>query len=113
MIAEEMGRVYSQIMQADVELVTVSIHALGAGSVWRCTGGDAQEAALLMCDIRSGRSPAIRAELARAPIEICVEQGQLDSQQIKVEFTQHPGEDMYHPHLGGFNQDWTAAEPSE
>ena len=30
----------------------------------------------------------------------------LDPDRIKVEFTQHSGDEMYHPHLGGFNADW-------
>jgi hypothetical protein len=25
-----------------------------------------------------------------------------------VEFTQHSGDEMFHPHLGGFNTEWTA-----
>jgi hypothetical protein len=58
-IAQEMGRAYARIMQAAVELVTVSIHDLGPG---------------------------------------------------KVDFTRHPGDDMYHPHLGGVNHDRTATE---
>jgi hypothetical protein len=29
---------------------------------------------------------------------------------VKVEFTQHSGDEMYHPHLGGFNDDWTGDE---
>jgi hypothetical protein len=29
---------------------------------------------------------------------------------LKVEFTQHDGDDMYHPHLGGFNRDWNGDE---
>jgi hypothetical protein len=28
----------------------------------------------------------------------------VDPDRIKVEFTQHAGDEMYHPHLGGFNQ---------
>ncbi|MEU2358654.1 hypothetical protein ABZ599_37795 [Streptomyces misionensis] len=31
-------------MQAAIELVTVSIHDLGRGSVWRCTQDDSEEA---------------------------------------------------------------------
>ncbi len=110
LIARLMGRTYSRIMQAAVELVTVSIHDLGRGSVWRCTKDEPQEAALIMCDVRSGRPAATRAHLAEALIAICAEHGRLRPDQIKVEFTQHPGEDMYHPHLGGLNHDWTPTE---
>jgi hypothetical protein len=29
---------------------------------------------------------------------------------MKVEFTQHTGNEMYHPHLNGFNKDWRGDE---
>ena len=51
-----------------------------------------------------------RAELAAALIVVCSEVGLLDPQSFKVEFTQHPGEDTYHPHLNGFNHDWVGDE---
>jgi phenylpyruvate tautomerase PptA (4-oxalocrotonate tautomerase family) len=108
-LARELGQTYSRIMQAAVELVTVSIHDLGGG-VWRCTNDEPVEAALIMCDVRSGRPAATRAELAAALIATAAKLGRLRPDQIKVEFTQHPGEDMYHPHLGGFNHDWNPAE---
>ncbi len=110
LLARRMGRAYASIMQTEARLVTVAIHDLGPGGVWRCTDDEPVEAALLMCDVRAGRSAATRAALAEALIGICSELGDLDSAQVKVEFTQHPGDDMYHPHLGGFNHDWTGDE---
>lgn len=106
-IAQEMGQTYSRIMGAAVELVTVAIHDLGRGGVWRCTQDEPEEAALIMCDVRSGRPTETRADLAEALIAICVAHGDLRPDQIKVEFTQHRGDEMYHPHLRGFNRDWT------
>ena len=111
-IARELGRAYARIMQTAPDLVTVAIHDLGQGGIWRCTEREPQEAALVMCDIRAGRTPATRAELAEEIIAICATRGDLQSHQIKVEFTQHPGDDMYHPHLGGFNHDWSGDETS-
>ena len=110
-LARRMGVAYAEIMQAEPRLVTVAVHDLGPGSVWRCTDDEPEEAALLMCDVRAGRSTEARAALARAPIAICSETGDIDPSLIKVEFTQHAGEDMYHSFLGGFNDDWVAAEP--
>lgn len=110
LLARELGRAYARIMQAAAELVTVSVHGLGPGGVWRCTDDEPVEAALVMCDVRAGRAAAVRAELAEAVIAVCVQHGDLAADQIKIEFTQHPGEDMYHPHLGGFNRDWTQDE---
>lgn len=112
LLAQRMGQVYARIMQTKPDIVTVVIHDLGEGSVWRCTDQRPQEAALLMCDVRAGRSVETRAELAEALITVCREDGGLDPDRVKVEFTQHAGEDMYHPHLGGFNRDWVGDETS-
>ena len=43
-------------------------------------------------------------------IDACADLLDLDTLWIKVEFTQHSGDEMYHPHLGGFNKDWTGSE---
>lgn len=110
LLAQCMGQVYARIMQVQPHIITVAIHDLGEGGVWRCTGDQPQEAALLMCDVRAGRSSETRAELAEALIAVCGDVGGLDQDSVKVEFTQHPGEDMYHRHLGGFNRDWTGDE---
>lgn len=109
-LAEQMGVVYARIMQVVPEIITVVVRDVGEGHVWRCGPGRPEEAALLMCDVRSGRTTETRAELARALIAVCAEHGRLDPARIKVEFTQHPGADMYHAHLGGFNHDWVADE---
>jgi phenylpyruvate tautomerase PptA (4-oxalocrotonate tautomerase family) len=109
-LAKQMGRLYAQVMQVVPDIVTVVVRDLGEGHVWRCGPGQPAESALLMCDVRSGRSVQTRAELAQGLIAVCAEHGSLDPSRIKVEFTQHPGADMYHPHLGGFNQDWVADE---
>lgn len=110
LLARQMGQVYSRIMQITPNIITVAIRDAGEGGVWRCTTAEPEEAALLMCDVRSGRTVGARAELAEALIGVCADVGALDPRQVKVEFTQHPGEDMYHPHLGGFNHDWVGDE---
>jgi hypothetical protein len=63
-----------------------------------------------MCDIRSGRPVQTRAQLARSLIDACAGMLELDTLWVKVEFTQHSGDEMYHPHLGGFNNDWAGDE---
>jgi hypothetical protein len=65
-----------------------------------------------MCDIRRGRSADRRARLARQLIADCHDIAGIDPERIKIEFTQHSGDEMYHPHLGGFNTDWHAASPT-
>lgn len=111
LLAKRSGLVYAATMEADPELITVSVHDLGEGSVWRCTADEPQPHSLIMCDVRRGRSAETRAALARQLIEICADVLALDPFSVKVEFTQHSGDEMFHPHLGGFNSDWTARGP--
>jgi phenylpyruvate tautomerase PptA (4-oxalocrotonate tautomerase family) len=111
LLAKRFGLAYAARMMADLELVTVSIHDLGEGSVWRCTPDEPLPHTLIMCDVRRGRSAETRASLARHLIEICADVLDLDPLSIKVEFTQHSGDEMFHPHLGGFNIDWTGRDP--
>jgi len=110
LLAKRFGLAYAATMDADPELVTVSVHDLGEGSVWRCTADEPRPHTLIMCDVRRGRTAETRATLARQLIEICADVLGLDPAGVKVEFTQHSGDEMFHPHLGGFNSDWTARD---
>ena len=112
-LAKRLGEVYAVKMQADVSRVSVAIRELTSGGLWRCTPGDPYEAALLMCDVRKGRPPEQRAELAKTLIDACVEILGLRIEQINVEFTQHTGDEMYHPMRGGLSADWRAGELEE
>lgn len=110
-LAQRVGAIYGETMKVASDLLTVSIHDLGEGGVWRChESGRPTPSALIMCDVRSGRPAEVRASLAQALIDTCVELFDLERLWIKVEFTQHAGDEMYHPHLGGFNVDWTGDE---
>ncbi|NEK86349.1 tautomerase [Blastococcus saxobsidens] len=105
-LAREVGSVYAEVMDVRPEFITVSIHDLGPGGVWRCGAGDPEPAALVMCDVRAGRPAATREILARRLVEVCVRRCGLEERLLKVEFTQHSGDEMYHPQLGGFAPDW-------
>jgi phenylpyruvate tautomerase PptA (4-oxalocrotonate tautomerase family) len=109
-LAKRMGKIYSTIMQADVRRVTICIRELGEGSIWRCTEDEPTVGALLMLDIRKGRSAEVRTELAKALIEVCRETLGLDAYELNVEFTQHTGDEMYHSRFGGLSKDWSADE---
>ena len=111
LLAKQFGSAYAAIMIAEPDLVTVSIHDLGEGSVWRCGADEPQPHTLIMCDVRRGRPVETRATLARKLIEICVDVLGLDPNGVKVEFTQHSGDEMFHAQLGGFNTEWAADDP--
>jgi hypothetical protein len=63
-----------------------------------------------MCDIRRGRPAAQREKLAGALVEACRDALRLRAEQLNVEFTQHAGDEMYHPMLGGLSVDWSSGE---
>ncbi|TYP84601.1 tautomerase family protein [Blastococcus xanthinilyticus] len=105
-LARELGAVYAEVMQVRPELITVAIHDLGPGGVWRCGSGEPEPAALVMCDVRAGRPVATRERLARGIVEVCARACGLEEGRLKVEFTQHSGDEMFHPQLGGFAPDW-------
>ena len=109
-LARQIGALYAEVMQVRADLVSVSVHDLGPGGVWRCTDDQPEPAALVMCDVRAGRSAETRARLARRIVEVCAAVCGLEPDRVKVEFTQHPGNEMFHPHLGGFNEDWRPGE---
>lgn len=109
-LARELGRIYAARMQADINRVSVAIRELTPGGLWRCTSDEPYPAALLMCDIRRGRPPEQRADLAKALIDACIEILDISIEEINVEFTQHSGDEMYHPLRGGLSLDWRADE---
>jgi phenylpyruvate tautomerase PptA (4-oxalocrotonate tautomerase family) len=106
--AQRVGEAFARLMIADVRRVTVAIREVGESAIWRCTADEPVPAALLMCDIRRGRTPQQRAALALALINICTELLELEANAVNVEFTQHAGDEMYHPAMGGLSEDWKA-----
>src|SRR6516225_32984 len=108
-LARRLGDEYARIMQTTPELVTVAFRELGEGGVWACGAGAPEPAALISCDIRRGRPPEQRAELAEALIDACVETLGLHSDRLAVEFTQHTSDEMYRAGRG-WAAEWTPAE---
>ncbi|HWK25429.1 MAG TPA: hypothetical protein VNS09_02645 [Solirubrobacter sp.] len=109
-LAREMSAAYSRIMGSDPRLMTVVIRTLPAGSVWHGTGDEPVPGALLMCDVRAGRDRATRHDLAASMVDLVAARTGVAAIDVKVEFTQHSGDEMFHPFLGGFNRDWDATE---
>lgn len=109
-LAKVIGEVYSKIMEASVKRITVTIRELGEGAIWRCSEEDPTPAAIMMCDIREGRTKDTREMLSKKLIEVCNEILELEVNQLNIEFTQHSGDEMYHQWMGRLSNDWSAGE---
>jgi phenylpyruvate tautomerase PptA (4-oxalocrotonate tautomerase family) len=109
-LAERVGRVYAEVMQTTPAIVKVAFRELGADNLFRCTNGPAESVVVLMCDIRRGRPAEQRARLGAALTALAAEELQVPAKQIEIEFTQHPGDEMYRH--GALVADWEPAEAS-
>jgi phenylpyruvate tautomerase PptA (4-oxalocrotonate tautomerase family) len=112
LLAAKMCETYARLMSVDIRRISVAIRELGDGGVWRIadTGADPVPVSVLMLDIRRGRPPELRMEVAKALCAHCIEGLGLREDRLNVEFTQHTGDEMYHPALGGYSPEW---EPGE
>ncbi|WP_017758037.1 tautomerase family protein [Pseudacidovorax intermedius] len=111
-LAAEMSRTYAQMMEVDIRRISVAIRELGEGGVWRIpeVGAEPVPVSLMMLDIRRGRPAELRMAVAKALCVHCIEILGLREDRLNVEFTQHDGDEMYHPTLGGFSPDWKPGE---
>ncbi len=105
-LAKAIGKAYAEIMQADVRRITVVIRELGEGSIWRCSEDEPWPAAIMMCDIPSGRPASMREELSKTLVLLCNTHLELAVNELNIEFTQHSGDEMYHQWLGRLSDDW-------
>lgn len=104
-----MCETYARMMSVDIRRISVAIRELGEGGLWRIAeaGAAPEPASVLMLDIRRGRPPELRMAVAKALCRHCVEILGLTEDHLNVEFTQHAGDEMYHPALGGFSPEWS------
>jgi len=111
-LAASMSETYAKMMSVDIRRISVAIRELGEGGVWRIpeVGQEPTEVSMLMLDIRRGRPAELRMEVAKALCAHCIEILGLREDRLNVEFTQHDGDEMYHPTLGGYSPDWKPGE---
>ena len=112
LLAATMSKTYARMMSVDIRRISVAIRELGEGGVWRIAevDGEPEPVSVMMLDIRRGRSAELRMELAQALCAHCVAILGLREDRLNVEFSQHSGDEMYHPALGGYSPEW---EPGE
>lgn len=114
-LAARLSQTYSRMMSVDIVRITVAIREIGEGGVWRITkpGGEPEPVSIMMLDIRKGRSPELRMAVAKALCADCIDILGLREDHLNVEFTQHSGDEMYHPSLGGYSPEWSPGEHGE
>lgn len=110
LLAKRLCATYAKLMKVDMHRISVAIRELGEGGLWRMIAGEPQPAAMLMCDIRRGRSAECRLILAEALCRDCTAVLDLPPDRLNVEYTQHAGDEMYHPALGGWSPEWSDAK---
>ena len=108
-LAEQLGELFACVMQTKVHKVVVAFRELNEGSLWRCDDVAPKKAAVITCDIRSGRPAEQRARLAEAMIQACAPALNISPDSLSVQFTQHAGDEVYRPDVG-LGEDWTPAE---
>lgn len=105
-LVTKFSKTYSGMLDVDVSRISVAIRELGEGGLWRTIDGEPLPVAVLMCDIRRGRSEQLRLDVAEALCKDCINILGLSAERLNVVFTQHAGDEMYHPGLGGFSPEW-------
>ena len=111
-LAAAMSDTYARMMSVDIRRISIAIRELGDGGVWRIAkaGNEPVPVSMLMLDIRRGRPAELRMQVAQALCKHCVDILGLHENRLNVEFTQHDGDEMYHPALGGYSPDWKPSE---
>lgn len=110
-LAAALSATYADMMSVDIRRISVAIRETGDGGVWRVAdGNEPVPVSVLMCDIRRGRTPELRMDVAKALCRHCCDILHLREDRLNVEFTQHTGDEMYHPTLGGYSPEWSEGE---
>lgn len=109
-LAKQLSETYARLMSVDIRRISIAIREVGEGGVWRMVDGEPVEVSVLMCDIRRGRSAELRLDVAKALCRDCIDILGLREDRLNVEFTQHTGDEMYHPTLGGYSPEWSEDE---
>src|SRR5580698_698967 len=74
-LAAKMSATYARMMSVDIRRISVAFRELGDGNVWRVAEADADPVpvAVMMLDVRRGRSAEQRIEVAKALCAHCIE----------------------------------------
>jgi phenylpyruvate tautomerase PptA (4-oxalocrotonate tautomerase family) len=103
-IAERLAHLYADVMQTQPWRVTVAFRALGEAGVLRL----GEPVVMVQADIRQGRPPEQRERLGAGIAALLEDELGWPPEQTVVEFTQHPGDEVWR--VDGLGTDWSPAE---
>jgi phenylpyruvate tautomerase PptA (4-oxalocrotonate tautomerase family) len=106
-IAARLARLYADVMETQPGRVTVAFRALGEAGVLRL----GEPVVMVQADIRRGRPPAQRERLGAGIAALLDEELGWPPARTVVEFTQHPGDEVWR--VDGLGTDWSPAEAAE
>jgi phenylpyruvate tautomerase PptA (4-oxalocrotonate tautomerase family) len=108
-IAQRLANLYADVMQTNRERVTIAFRELGENGVVR-TGADGalEPVVMVNCDIRRGRPAEQRERLGAAVAALLEEELAWPPARTVLEFTQHPGDEVWRE--SGLGADWSPAE---
>ncbi len=109
-IAEALGACYAETMQTQRHIPSITVRE-NDGGPWRWENGELREVAVLMCDVRRGRTSEHRESAMRALATLVAHELGLELDRVVVEFTQHDHHEMFR--YGRIAEAWTAAEADE
>ncbi len=108
-IAQRLAGVYAEVMETNRERVTVAFRELGENGVVRTTAdGELEPVVMVNCDIRRGRPAEQRERLGAAVAAVLEEELGWPPARTILEFTQHPGDEVWR--ASGLGTDWSPGE---
>jgi phenylpyruvate tautomerase PptA (4-oxalocrotonate tautomerase family) len=106
-IAERLAQLYADVMQTYPGRVTVAFRVLGEAGVLRL----GEPIVMVQADIRRGRPPEQSERLGAGIAELLERELGWPPAQTVVEFTQHPGDEVWR--VDGLGTDWSPAEAAD
>jgi phenylpyruvate tautomerase PptA (4-oxalocrotonate tautomerase family) len=106
-LAEALGACYAETMQTQRHIPSIAVRC-NDGGPWRWEEGALHEVAVLMCDVRRGRSSEHRARAMHTLATLVADELGIDPLRVVVEFTQHDHDEMFR--YGRIAEAWTVAE---
>ncbi len=107
-LAERLCHIYSEIMETQLWRPNIGIAELGEENLFHMGAEGLEPIAMVLVEVRAGRSSDARLALALGIVDACVEILGLPRRNVFVEFTAHVGNEMYRD--GAWVADWTPAE---